>query len=147
MNDFFNDLKNIKKDMLKNEALKQNTKETAEKIKLEDDEFKVEFDKESIKQRVKRLQDEFLEYAKDENIKNKASILIRDYYTQKVINAKKAFFVAGSDVLGPMGNELIAFETCESARTFRLEHGGTEIYKFDEITNSVTCALDGRSCE
>lgn len=69
MNDFFDDLKNIKKDMLKNEALKQNTKETAEKIKLEDDEFKVEFDKESIKQRVKRLQDEFLEYAKDENIK------------------------------------------------------------------------------
>lgn len=69
MNDFFDDLKNIKKDMLKNEALKQNTKETAEKIKSEDDEFKVEFDKESIKQRVKRLQDEFLEYTKDENIK------------------------------------------------------------------------------
>ena len=46
-----------------------------------------------------------------------------------------------------MGNELIAFEMHESARTFRLEHGGTEIYKFDEITNSVTCALDGRSCE
>lgn len=69
MNDFFDDLKNIKKDMLKNEAFKQNTKETAEKIKSEDDEFKVEFDKESIKQRVKRLQDEFLEYTKDENIK------------------------------------------------------------------------------
>lgn len=69
MNDFFNDLKNIKKDMLKNEALKQNAKEITEKIKSEDDEFKVEFDKESIKQRVKRLQDEFLEYTKDENIK------------------------------------------------------------------------------
>lgn len=69
MNDFFDDLKNIKKDMLKNEAFKQNAKETAEKIKSEDDEFKVEFDKESIKQRVKRLQDEFLEYVKDENIK------------------------------------------------------------------------------
>ncbi|EPH07865.1 hypothetical protein HMPREF9309_01120 [Campylobacter ureolyticus ACS-301-V-Sch3b] len=69
MNDFFDDLKNIKKDMLKNEAFKQNAKETAEKIKSEDDEFKVEFDKESIKQRVKRLQNEFLEYTKDENIK------------------------------------------------------------------------------
>ena len=69
MNDFFNDLKNIKKDMLKNKALKQNAKEITEKIKSEDDEFKIEFDKESIKQRVKRLQDEFLEYAKDENIK------------------------------------------------------------------------------
>ncbi|MDU7071211.1 hypothetical protein [Campylobacter ureolyticus] len=69
MNDFFNDLKNIKKDMLKNKALKQNAKEITEKIKSEDDEFKVEFDKESIKQRVKRLQDEFLEYVKDENIK------------------------------------------------------------------------------
>ena len=44
--------------------------ETYEYVKeTEDDEFKVEFDKEIIKQRVKRLQDEFLEYAKDENIK------------------------------------------------------------------------------
>ncbi|MCR8684123.1 nitrous oxide reductase accessory protein NosL [Campylobacter ureolyticus] len=83
---------------------------------------------------------------KDERFKS-GEILVRDYYTQKIIDAKNAFFVVGSDVLGPMGNELIAFETMKSARTFRLEHGGTEIYKFDEITNSVTCALDGRSCE
>lgn len=69
MNDFFDDLKNIKKDMIKNDALKQNSKKQREKDKFEDEDFKLEFDKESVKSRIKRLQDEFLEYTKNENIK------------------------------------------------------------------------------
>ena len=72
---------------------------------------------------------------------------VTDYYTQNAIDAKTAFYVAGSDIFGPMGNELIPFEKESNARTFRLEHGGTEIYKFEEITNSIICALDGRVCE
>ncbi|QKF64592.1 hypothetical protein [Campylobacter corcagiensis] len=54
MNDFFNDLKAIKKEL------------TKEQTKLEQEKTKIE---ESIKQREKRLQDEFLKYAKDACIK------------------------------------------------------------------------------
>lgn len=56
MNDFFNDLKVIKK-----ELAKEQTKLEQEKIKI--------LEEESIKQREKRLQDEFLNYAKDACIK------------------------------------------------------------------------------
>lgn len=82
----------------------------------------------------------------DKNLEFK-EILVMDYYTQNAVNAKTAFYVVGSDVLGPMGNELIPFEKKSDAKSFKLEHGGSDIYKFDEITKSIVCALDGKVCE
>ena len=46
------------------------------------------------------------EMAKKESI---SKILVTDYYSQKAIDAKVSYFVIGSDVYGPMGNELIPF--------------------------------------
>lgn len=62
------------------------------------------------------------------------TIAVRDYYTQKVIDAREAYFVIGSDVYGPMGNELIAFGDKKSATNFYLDHHGKKIVKFSEIT-------------
>lgn len=70
-------------------------------------------------------------FSHDEDIKE---ILVRDYYTQKVIDAKKAFYVLGSDVYGPMGHELIAFKTKESAKVFYFDHRATKILSFDMIS-------------
>ena len=69
--------------------------------------------------------------AKDRPI---AEIVVTDYYRVRFIDAKTAFFVAGSDVMGPMGAELIPLEKREDAETFSLDHGGGEILEFDEIT-------------
>lgn len=74
-------------------------------------------------------------------------VLVKDYYTLDVIAAKEAFYVFGSDVVGPMGNELIPFKKEEDARMFKLDHVGTKLLKFDEITKSIVCKLDGKSCE
>ncbi|QKF85672.1 NosL domain-containing protein [Campylobacter blaseri] len=74
-------------------------------------------------------------------------IHVTGYYTLEAIDAKDAFYVLGSDVLGPMGNELIPFKKEEDARVFRLDHVGMEILRFDEITKGIICKLDGRSCE
>lgn len=73
------------------------------------------------------------------NIKN---MLVQEYYTQKVIDAKKASYVIGSDVYGPMGNELIAFKDEESAKRFYLDHKGKKILKFDEIKPEAMYKLD-----
>jgi nitrous oxide reductase accessory protein NosL len=73
------------------------------------------------------------------NIKD---ILVQDYYTQKTINAKDAYFVIGSDVYGPMGNELIAFETKKSANRFALDHRATKVLPFAKITESEVLGLD-----
>lgn len=69
-------------------------------------------------------------------------ILVQDYYTLKTIDARSAFFVLGSDVFGPMGNELIAFENEKSAKTFSLEHKGKKIMTFSQITPKLVHNLD-----
>ncbi len=69
-------------------------------------------------------------------------LLVQEYYTQKTINAKKAYFVLGSDVYGPMGNELIAFKDKNSAKKFFLDHKGKKILRFDEITENDVYKLD-----
>lgn len=62
------------------------------------------------------------------------SIRVSDYYSQKAIDAKKAFYVTGSDILGPMGNELIPFESETNAKTFLKDHKGKKVYRFEQIS-------------
>ncbi|MEX1309973.1 MAG: nitrous oxide reductase accessory protein NosL, partial [Candidatus Sulfomarinibacteraceae bacterium] len=47
--------------------------------------------------------------------------------------AETAFFVAGSDVRGPMGAELVPFATREDAEAFRSDHRGAAVLAFDDI--------------
>jgi nitrous oxide reductase accessory protein NosL len=68
-------------------------------------------------------------------------ILVRDYYTQKVIDATKAFYVIGSDIYGPMGNELIAFSDEKSAKVFYFDHRAKKVLRFDEITSDLVHSL------
>ncbi len=69
-------------------------------------------------------------------------ILVQDYYTLQTINARKAYFVVGSDVYGPMGYELVPFKDKKSATIFLLEHNGKKIYSFDEVTEHMVRNLD-----
>lgn len=70
------------------------------------------------------------------------NILVPDYYTQKTLDATQAFFVIGSDVYGPMGNELVAFETLQSAKKFLLDHKGKKVVRFDEVDEDMVYSLD-----
>ena len=65
---------------------------------------------------------------------NISQILVIDYYTQKVIDGKSAYFVIGSDIKGPMGDELIPFKDESSAKNFVKDHNGKKIVKFSEIS-------------
>jgi len=69
-------------------------------------------------------------------------ILVQEYYGQKTLEAREAFFVLGSDVFGPMGDELIAFEDEKSARRFMIDHRAKEMLTFDEITPVKVYKLD-----
>ncbi len=61
------------------------------------------------------------------------TIVVQDFYTLKPIEAKKAFYVIGANIYGPMGRELIPFKTREDAQTFKTEHYGKKIIRFNEI--------------
>lgn len=69
-------------------------------------------------------------------------LLVTNYYTKEAIDAKKAFFVIGSDVFGPMGHELIPFSTLNEAENFVADHDGKSIISFDKITIKMLFDLD-----
>lgn len=117
-------------------------KQWASKIVYDDDKYYA-FDG------VKDMMKFYLEpqkYGGDAN-KTIKQIQVSDYYSLTLTDAKTAFFVVGSDVLGPMGNELIPFKNEQNAKNFSLDHKGVQIYKFDEITTKILCELDGKKCE
>jgi len=68
---------------------------------------------------------------------------VTDFYTLKEIDAKDAFYVLGSNVYGPMGDELVPFEKKEEAKNFMREHNGDKMIQFKEITPNIVMALDG----
>lgn len=72
-------------------------------------------------------------YIKNLDLKN-ATITVIDYYSLENIDAKNAFFVIGSNVMGPMGSEFIPFKDEKSAIAFLKDHFGTKVLKFSEIS-------------
>jgi len=70
-------------------------------------------------------------------------MLVTDFYTLEAIPAKKAYYVIGSKLYGPMGNELIPFKTEKEAKDFIADHGGDRIVRFDQITGKMVMGLDG----
>lgn len=70
-----------------------------------------------------------------------ATMTVRDYYSLKPIEARKAYFVTGSDVLGPMGAELVPFVRRSDAAGFKKDHHGKRVLAFSEVTPAVVRAL------
>lgn len=62
-----------------------------------------------------------------------SNILVTDFYTKKIIDAKKAFYVFGSNVMSIGGDDIIPFEDEKSANDFLLKNSGKNIYKFNRM--------------
>ena len=69
-------------------------------------------------------------------------VAVMDYYGLTWIDARKAWYVLGSDVYGPMGRELIPLEREADAREFMKDHKGMKIIRFSEATPEVIKTLD-----
>ena len=77
---------------------------------------------------------EHLKYCEKKKSDSIRELYARDYYSQSWHEMKSMFFVSGSDVLGPMGKDLIPFADIGKAKIFFEDHNGRRILKFDEIT-------------
>ena len=60
-----------------------------------------------------------------------AEVQVTEYYTVQRRDAREVFFVTGSDVMGPMGNELVPVAGEEALKTFIQDHGQTEVMRYD----------------
>jgi len=70
-----------------------------------------------------------------------AELWVKDYYTLQWLDGRAAFYVVGSDVMGPMGDELVPFDSLEAAENFFKDHKGTKILRFDEIDAALIMAM------
>jgi len=71
-----------------------------------------------------------------------AAFWVTDYYSLKWVDGAAAFFVRGSDILGPMGHELIPFAKLEEAKQFVVDHKGRPPLRFAEVTPDVLRDID-----
>lgn len=76
-------------------------------------------------------------YRKGKTRSDIATITVKDYYSLKSMAADKAYFVLDSDVLGPMGKELVPFAAAADANSFIKDHKGSRPLRFNEITPAV----------
>ena len=89
---------------------------------------------------VKDMMKFYFEPAKYEHKHNNdqiSEINVTDYYTLESTDGKKAFYVIGSNVYGPMGEELIPFKNESQAKKFMTDHYGKSLLKFEEIKKEI----------
>ncbi len=81
-------------------------------------------------------------YAPGKNQRDVLALAVKEYYSLEMFDPRSAFFVIGSDVHGPMGSELIPFNTEKDALAFKIDHKGKRIIRFNEITRQLIKTLN-----
>ncbi len=81
-------------------------------------------------------------WAPGHNADDMAGIGVTEYYSLSRIRARDAWYVIGSDVLGPMGHELIPLETRADAEEFMKDHAGKKIMQFNDVSYPLLLKLD-----
>ena len=64
-------------------------------------------------------------------------LVVRDYFSGRPIDARTATWVAGSDVIGPMGPAIVALADPDQLATFKKRHGGTIVFSFEQIDDAL----------
>lgn len=70
-------------------------------------------------------------YAPGKSAAGIQGLYVTEYYSTRLLDAKKVFFVLGSDVMGPMGPEMVPVADLARAKTFLRDHHGKTIRRFD----------------
>ncbi len=71
-----------------------------------------------------------------------AAIGVTEYYGVTRIDARSAWYVIGSDTLGPMGHELVPLATQAEAEEFLKDHRGQRIVRFTNVDLKLLENLD-----
>jgi len=86
------------------------------------------------------------QFAPGRQMKDLRIVAVTEFYDLQTIEARQAYFVIGSDVLGPMGHEFVPFAARSDAEAFLKDHHGLRVLRFDDVTTEVIGRVDaGRS--
>lgn len=81
-------------------------------------------------------------YAPGRSTGDMGTIAVTEFYDLRRIDARQAYYVVGSDVLGPMGREFVPFASQADADEFSRDHHGVRILRFKDITLLVVQQVD-----
>jgi nitrous oxide reductase accessory protein NosL len=72
------------------------------------------------------------------------SVQVTDYYKVSPIDGRKAWYVVGSDVNGPMGEELVPFIKESDAKAFSKDHKGKKVLPFKAVNRETLSVPEGQ---
>jgi nitrous oxide reductase accessory protein NosL len=73
-----------------------------------------------------------------------SKIVVTNYNNMKPINAETAYYVYGSHITSPAGDDLVALESKDEAEKFSKKYHGQRVLKFDEVSDALIRLLNGR---
>lgn len=71
-----------------------------------------------------------------------AGIWVTEFYGLTRVDARQAFYVIGSDTLGPMGHEFVPLANRADVEDFLKDHKGKRIVSFAQATPELAIRLD-----
>jgi nitrous oxide reductase accessory protein NosL len=74
-------------------------------------------------------------------------IIVRDYFTGRQVDGENVFWVAGSDVIGPMGPAMVALQESHSVDAFLKRHGGRKVFRLHALTDDLWFLITGKPAQ
>lgn len=71
--------------------------------------------------------------------------VVQDYFTGRQVDAMNVFWVAGSDIVGPMGPALVPLRSVEDLEAFKKRHGGKAVFRLSEMDDGKWLKITGKS--
>ena len=71
--------------------------------------------------------------------------VVRDYFSGRPADATAVTWVAGSDVVGPMGPAIVAVADAGQLAVFKKRHGGKVTFRLAEVTDDLWMAITGKT--
>ncbi len=68
----------------------------------------------------------------------------QDYFSGEPVDARQVFWIAGSDVIGPMGPALVPLRESSHLDAFRRRHGAERIFRLEELNSDNWETLTGK---
>ena len=70
--------------------------------------------------------------------------VVQDYFNGEQVSGGAVFWVAGSDVIGPMGPALVPLKSEPHLDTFKTRHGAKAVFRLSELTDANWKQLTGK---
>jgi len=72
-------------------------------------------------------------------------IVVRDYFSGENIDGRTATWIAGSDVVGPMGPAIITLGDAGQVQSFKRRHGARILFTFEQLNDALWQQISSRT--